>query len=563
MNVPLLAFNKGELSPKIDCRSDTEAYSSGCRRLENMIPSKYGCAERRPGTEMIDEATGALAIMVPFIYSSTVAYVLEFSDQLIRVYYDGEVLVDGSNNEVTVATDYVEADLRGLQFYQIADTMWIVHNEYPQAKLTRTSEFVFAINDIVFKKGPFLTRNDLIDPDVYDTALMVCDTTEVGDTGTLTCISNYVLTINATPAPNAFAVGAILTGGTSDVTCEFLIVNSPTEYIVTEPTDAFTDGEDLTDELGNTIDCAAGYPTVTENAISFFEAGHIGALFQLTHPKGTLNVNDTVSSSTFIGNATGTELIGDYTFRVIKLHAGSSVRLEKSDNAFTGHITGDFTSYDSNYVLVKTLTTRIRYNGTESDAGWFYRMRVIYSGDTPAQAQLSANTNTISGKLLTTNTGIIKYPIDIKGKFRYTTHGNWDGTFVLERNENGAGWEPYRTTVSAIVSGMGTRNVQESLIEESENVQYRMNVPIHNSGTIYTDISSEENVTLGIVRITAINSVSEAAIEVVGAVGSTEPTRRWSEGAWSGIRGYPSTVTFYKGRCVYGGMIDVPEQVTY
>ena len=46
-------FNGGEFSPKIDVRSDTEKYASGCRTLENMWPLVFGGAERRTGTEFI------------------------------------------------------------------------------------------------------------------------------------------------------------------------------------------------------------------------------------------------------------------------------------------------------------------------------------------------------------------------------------------------------------------------------------------------------------------------------------------------------------------------------
>lgn len=58
-NIALITFNKGELSPKIDTRVDVDAYSAGCRRLENMIPVKYGCAEKRPGFQFINDATEA------------------------------------------------------------------------------------------------------------------------------------------------------------------------------------------------------------------------------------------------------------------------------------------------------------------------------------------------------------------------------------------------------------------------------------------------------------------------------------------------------------------------
>ena len=61
INISILSFNSGELSPKIDTRSDTEKYRNGCRRLENLIPTKYGGAEKRPGLLFINNATEAPA----------------------------------------------------------------------------------------------------------------------------------------------------------------------------------------------------------------------------------------------------------------------------------------------------------------------------------------------------------------------------------------------------------------------------------------------------------------------------------------------------------------------
>jgi len=58
MNIPIINFNSGELSPLIDARSDIEKYSAGCRKLENFIPRIYGIIERRPGTKFIKAAKG-------------------------------------------------------------------------------------------------------------------------------------------------------------------------------------------------------------------------------------------------------------------------------------------------------------------------------------------------------------------------------------------------------------------------------------------------------------------------------------------------------------------------
>ncbi len=57
VNETILSFNSGVLSPKIDVRADVEKYRSGCRRLENMIPEKYGCATKRPGFKFIYDAS--------------------------------------------------------------------------------------------------------------------------------------------------------------------------------------------------------------------------------------------------------------------------------------------------------------------------------------------------------------------------------------------------------------------------------------------------------------------------------------------------------------------------
>lgn len=53
MNIPIIKYTSGEVSPKIDARTDIEAHESGCRHLDNFISRIYGVIERRPGTKKI------------------------------------------------------------------------------------------------------------------------------------------------------------------------------------------------------------------------------------------------------------------------------------------------------------------------------------------------------------------------------------------------------------------------------------------------------------------------------------------------------------------------------
>jgi hypothetical protein len=200
INEAILSFNAGELSPKIDTRVDVEKYRSGCRRLENMIPTKYGGAERRPGLKFIQDATTSPNTqtttkirMIPFVYSKTVAYVIEVGAKYMRFYYGSAILEDADTNVVWIDTPYLETHIFELKFKQIADVMWICHPNYAPRKLSRTGVYTFELTEIDFRKGPFLLRNDLIDPVNPSNTTMSCNVTAAGSIGILTASNNIFL----------------------------------------------------------------------------------------------------------------------------------------------------------------------------------------------------------------------------------------------------------------------------------------------------------------------------------------------------------------------------------
>lgn len=188
-NTGITSFNAGELSPKLHGRTDIEKYPSGCKYLENMLPSIYGGAERIPGTLFVYEAkdTPDAVRLFPFIYSSEIAYVVEAGNEYARFYYDGAILLDDVT-PVEVVTPYAMADLAHVHYRQLADVMWLCHKSYPQQKLTRTSATAFSLDEITFTKGPFLLRNDILND---DDVTMECDATAAGASGTLTCSADY------------------------------------------------------------------------------------------------------------------------------------------------------------------------------------------------------------------------------------------------------------------------------------------------------------------------------------------------------------------------------------
>lgn len=294
--------------------------------------------------------------MIPFIYSSSIAYEVELGNKYARFYYAGAILDDGG--DVWISTPYLSADLFQLKIYQIADVLWILHPSYAPSKLSRTGVKTFELAEIDFRNGPFLIRNDLLDPVNPSVTTLASDVINVGGSGVLVA--------------------------TADI----------------------------------------------------FLPGHAGALFKLIHARETTLVEQEGS--------------------------GTSIALS------------------------------------------------------------------------------------VMGIFKFITHGTWTGTIKLQRNENDAGWEDFRT-----YSGSNDRNVQLTNTEKAENVRYRINIDA--TGSPSADISIEDILKEGIVKVNAFINSFKVSITVYSELESTDATKRWAEGAWSETRGYPGAITFFNNRSIYGG----------
>ena len=160
VSVQLTNFTAGELSPRLDGRNDLSKYPSGCKTLENFIVYPHGSAARRSGTQFISEVKTSAnkTRLIPFEFSTTQTYILEFGNQYIRIYKDkGQVQSGGS--AVEIATPYLTAELFDIKFAQSADVMYIVHPNHAARKLSRTSHINWTLTQIDFTKGPMQDPN--------------------------------------------------------------------------------------------------------------------------------------------------------------------------------------------------------------------------------------------------------------------------------------------------------------------------------------------------------------------------------------------------------------------
>lgn len=173
---PFNNFTAGELSPRLEGRTDVNKYFNGCKKLQNFVLHPHGGASRRPGTKYVNTVKDSANFtrLIPFEFNVEQAYILEFGNLYFRIHKDGGTVVSGGS-PVEVATVYTSAQVSEIKFTQSADVMYLVHPSHPVQKITRTSHTAWTISEVDFLRGP------MQDPNITSTNL-----TANGRTGSVT-----------------------------------------------------------------------------------------------------------------------------------------------------------------------------------------------------------------------------------------------------------------------------------------------------------------------------------------------------------------------------------------
>ena len=130
-------FTKGEISKKFEGRFDLELYNQGVRKLENWIPFTQGGVHSRPGSKYLAiTKSSAKARLIPFVVNETYPFVLEFTNNLIRIWLNGVLVEASAGVPREVATTYTLAQLPAIQIQKLNNVLYIVHPSHAIATLT-------------------------------------------------------------------------------------------------------------------------------------------------------------------------------------------------------------------------------------------------------------------------------------------------------------------------------------------------------------------------------------------------------------------------------------------
>lgn len=157
----LVSFAAGEVSPLARGRVDVARYAQACETLENFIVTPQGpIVHRGPTIYLGGTAGNAKALMIPFVASTGVEFVLEVTGTTTRFWYGagrklvynnaGTWNITDTGSIATLATPWAAADLFDtdgspkLRWVQSNDVMWLVHPSYFPYKITRVATYQFS-----------------------------------------------------------------------------------------------------------------------------------------------------------------------------------------------------------------------------------------------------------------------------------------------------------------------------------------------------------------------------------------------------------------------------------
>lgn len=146
-------FNGGETSEILSARSDQQRVQSGCKLLRNGVCLAPGAMTRRPGwlylADAADQNMSRRVRVFPFAFSTTQSRVLEFYNNGIRIWVEDE-LAEVTGTPYVVTTTYASAQLPYLRIKQSNDVVYIASPYHKPAKLSRTSDTNWVLENIDF-----------------------------------------------------------------------------------------------------------------------------------------------------------------------------------------------------------------------------------------------------------------------------------------------------------------------------------------------------------------------------------------------------------------------------
>jgi len=555
------SFNAGELSPLMDARSDVEKYRNGCITLENFIITPYGGVMRRPGTEFLGESkfNDRRCRLIGFNFSTTTRFVIEMGHLYFRFWSNGVPVLSSGGSVLELSSPYPEEILREVQFVQINDIMYLVHPGFAPRKLSRLADNNWTLAEVDWTWPATLEEN--IEPTTLalshvsgNSRTMTASTGifEPSHVGSYWLIGHNTESANVEQDINGNVASAPLTIlgdwelSTSGVwTAQINVEQSDDDGATYSAIRTIKGSADRNVVINGKTERESllririsDYPTASNWSANATFAVDDRVIYENNMYKCVLDHTNTAPAWVSFNVAYA---VGD-----LVTHNTKTYKCLKAHNSNVIPYVRDVLTFQN---------TQFRHGPTDT----IYRCSV---------ADYKTVINWPGGTVSIGSNQIYKVGVGF-----WRSIAGASGTFDTLRNNNNlqllAARPSLDSTLTAndILADFEMSNV-EKMNYRPTNFEFWEPIDFTPFNAKYwTPINFETRVArlekldarqFGIVRVTGFTSATAVTVDVIRTLTSTTATNVWSEGAWSGKRGYPRAVALHEGRIWYGGTTSRP-----
>lgn len=151
---------RGEITPLAHARQDIDTYAQSFASVLNWQVLKEGGVRRRSGTRYKGATKNTAGTrLIPFVFSDSQAFVLEFGVGFVRFWFRGEQVLSGAV-PYEIATTYTAADLANIQHDQDGDILFLACKGHKPKELRRYGNTNWTLTEYAPVDGPWLPIND-------------------------------------------------------------------------------------------------------------------------------------------------------------------------------------------------------------------------------------------------------------------------------------------------------------------------------------------------------------------------------------------------------------------
>lgn len=517
-------FTKGEISPQLQMRSNTDEYKGGLETATNCFSTVLGPEHRRSGTQFLAGVKDYTESpeLVRYQINDTTTFILEFGDQYIRFFSpDGQILEsDVSISSITKANPGV---------------------------VTTGAAHGFENGDHVYITGGDMTElnNSLIPYVVANKTSTTFEITDLdGNNVNTTSYTTY------TTGGVCNRIYEITSPYTLAQTADIQYVQRGTTMYIVHP--AVTPRQLVrTSNTSWTLSEVDFYPEPT------YEKGHYEAAITMTPAATTgTGINFTASSGVFLAGDEGRQIVNESTGETGR----AVITSVTSTTVAVCDIVEDFTDTNAiaagDWKLDLSPLVDLEFNGTEKGAIVNVQPKYL-SGTLGARFTITGVTNANPGVVTTSAAhGYVagdKVVIDdITGMSQlngntYTVGTTTSTTFQLKDSNNAnVDTSAYTTYSSGGIVRQSFTGLSRDAFRSADAGKY-----ILANG--------------GVLKIITVNSATDVDAEVIKTLNSQDDTGNWTleTETWDSTRGYPRSVGLFQERLIYGGTTAEPQTIWF